>query len=362
MSGVGRLRHVLPALPIALTAAAMMGSAPAQEDPRLQQLKLLCVQLSGDLTEPGGMAAFQRCLNTHDPLGEIRRNNNIGGGAAPDRPDAAPPGGFGRNSRRLVAEGIDRFQQVPGNLLYVVDRAGKLWRATADGKNAQVVDENVAAFEAIDGRLFVQRTDGALSRARLDGAERTNVDRAVAAFQPVNAGLIYVLGADGRLWRENGDFSRRTEVDRTVRSFQAIDATGVLVLDGDQQLWREAGTRQSRTFVASKITAFQYVQDGDTVYVQTSDGTLWRKTANDPPQQIDSAVAAFRALDSQVVYVLGSDGRLWRERGGRDRAVLVDRDVLAGPGRITIQVIDPGHVLLLDNQHKLWAESMPESR
>jgi hypothetical protein len=361
MSDLNRLHHILLALPVAWAAATMMGSASAQEDPRLQQLKLLCVQLSGDLTEPGGMAAFQRCLDTHDPLGEIRRNNNIGR-ATPDRPDAAPPAGFGRSSRHLVAEGIDRFQQVQGNLLYVVDRTGKLWRGTAEGKDAQVIDQNVAAFKIIDGRLFVQLTDGTLSRARLNGAERTNVDQTVATFQPVNAGLIYVLGADGRLWRENGDFSHRTEVDRAVRDFQAIDAAGVFVLDSDQQLWRETGTRQSRTLVASKIIAFQHVPDGDTVYVQTSDGTLWRKTANDPPQQMDNAVAAFQAVDSQFAYVLGSDGRLWRERGGRDRAALVDRDVLIGPGKSTIQVIDPGHVLLLDNQHKLWAESMPDGR
>jgi outer membrane protein OmpA-like peptidoglycan-associated protein len=61
-------------LPIAQPAAA-------QDDAQTRQLRLLCAQLSGDLTEPGGMAAFQRCLTTHDPAGEIRRDNNIGSGA-----------------------------------------------------------------------------------------------------------------------------------------------------------------------------------------------------------------------------------------------------------------------------------------
>ncbi len=359
MRHIDQPHHVLLALSVAWTAAMTMGSLSAQEDPRLQQLRLLCTRLSGDLTDPGGMAAFQRCLDTNDPLGEIRRNNNIG--RAPlDRPDAAPPAGFGRNSRRLVAEGIDRFQQVQGGLVYVVDRTGKLWRAAVDGKDARLIDQNVATFKVIDRQLFVQSSDGTLSRTTLDGAERTRIDQGVSAFQPINTGLIYVLGTDGRLWRENGDFSHRTEVDRGVRDFQAIDATGVFVLGVDQQLWRESGTMQSRTLVASKITAFQFISNGDTVYVQTSDGTLWRKTGNDSPQQVESAVAAFQALDLHLAYVLGTDGRLWREPGGRDRAVLVDRDVLVTLGKAAIQVTAPGHVFLLDSQHRLWAESMPD--
>src|ERR1700688_4187970 len=84
---------------------AAVGGAAAQDDARTRQLRLLCAQLSGDLTEPGGIAAFRRCLTTHDPLGEIRRDNNIGGGgaAAADRPGARPPAGFWHNSRRPPA-------------------------------------------------------------------------------------------------------------------------------------------------------------------------------------------------------------------------------------------------------------------
>jgi hypothetical protein len=360
MRHMDRLHRMLLLFSVVWTAATI-GSLSAQEDPRLQQLRLLCARLSGDLTDPGGMAAFQRCLKTHDPIGEIQRDNNIGG-ARPGWPDAAPPAGFGRNGRRLVAEGIERFQQVQGGLVYVVDRTGKLWRATVDGKDARLIDQNVAAFKVVDRQMFVQSTDGTLSRATLDGAERDRIDQAVSTFQPINAGLIYVLGTDGRLWRENGDFSHRTEIDRAVRDFQAIDATVVFVLGVDQQLWREVGTMQSRTLVASKITAFQYIPNGDTVYVQTSDGTLWRKTGNDSPQQVDSAVAAFQAVDLHLAYVLGNDGRLWREPGGRDRAMLVDRDVLVALGKGAIQVTAPGHVFLLDNEHRLWAESMPDSR
>jgi outer membrane protein OmpA-like peptidoglycan-associated protein len=57
------------------------GPAAAQDDAKTKQLRLLCAQLSGDLTEPGGMAAFQRCLTTHNPADEIRRDNNVGSAA-----------------------------------------------------------------------------------------------------------------------------------------------------------------------------------------------------------------------------------------------------------------------------------------
>jgi hypothetical protein len=360
MHQVNSLRYVFLASIVAWAATVTVRSASAQDDARTRQLRLLCAQLSGDLTEPGGIAAFRRCLTTHDPLQEIRRDNNLAGDV-PDRPNAAPPAGFGRDSRRLVAEGIDRFQHTEAGFLYVIDKAGRLWRGTGDA-DAQLLDQNISMFRVVDGHLFFQNADGTLWRAKLDGSERTTVDLTVSAFQPINAGVIYVLGTDGKLWRENGHFSNRTEVDRTVRDFQAIDANDVFVLGTDQQLWREAGTMQSRSLIASKIIAFQYIPDGDTVYVQTSDGTLWRKSGNDAPQQLDNAVAVFHAVDMHLAYVLGSDGRLWRERGGRNQAVLVDRDVLVTSGKGAIQVTDLSHVYLLDNQHRLWAESMPDGQ
>jgi hypothetical protein len=109
---VRAFREVIAAL--AFIALAFLGNGRpvlAQDDARTRQLRLLCARLSGDLTEPGGVAAFRRCLTTHDPLGEIRRDNNVGGGAAPaaDRPDARPPKGFGGDSRRSLAKGVQRF-------------------------------------------------------------------------------------------------------------------------------------------------------------------------------------------------------------------------------------------------------------
>jgi hypothetical protein len=161
------------------------GGAAAQDDARMRQLRLLCAQLSGDLTDPGGIAAFQRCLTTHDPLGEIRRDNNIGGGTpAADRPGAKPPPHFGHNSRRTLADGVQRFATRDGRLFYVIDRDGKLWRGKPATKEAHTIDQNVAAIELIDdANILTLGTDGRLWRREGDAAGRALVDEKVASFQ-----------------------------------------------------------------------------------------------------------------------------------------------------------------------------------
>jgi hypothetical protein len=57
----------------ALSMLAIIAPAYAQMDARTAQLRLLCARLSEDLTEPGGMAQFRRCL-THPPVAAIRQN------------------------------------------------------------------------------------------------------------------------------------------------------------------------------------------------------------------------------------------------------------------------------------------------
>ena len=349
-----RLPRTLALLSAGLVLFITAGLASADDDARMKQLRLLCAQLSGDLTDPGGIAKFRRCLTTKDPLNEIRRDNNIAGSNRP------PPDSFGRDSRFHVADGIERFQVADANLIYVLNGAAKLWRATIDGKDARLVDEKVGDFLLADRHLFIRGTDGALWRVTLDGSERTRIDQTVAAFQPINAAVIYVLGTDHTLWREIGDASKRTEVDHTVKDFQAIDMNLVFVLGADGQLWRETGSAASRTTVAKDIVAFQYFPAGDTVYVQAADGVLWRKSGNGKPEQVDQGVAAFQAMDPQMVFVLGKDGRLWREIGGRaQEAALVDRDVLVTAGKAAFHADDPAHVMVLGSDHKLWAESMP---
>jgi hypothetical protein len=353
-----KLARMLTGLSAALAVLIVSALASAEEDARTKQLRLLCVRLSGDLTDPGGMAAFRRCLSTHNLLGEIRRDNNIA--AAPtDRPDAAPPAGFGRDSRFHVADGIERFLVAEANLIYVLDKTGKLWRGTVDGKETRLVDQNVAVFKLGGAHLFILGTDGVLWRLKPDGSQRTRIDQAVAAFQPINAGLVYVLGADHTLWREAGDAGQRAEVDHTVRDFQAVDGNLVFVLGADGQLWRETGSSQSRTLVATEVAAFQYLTSGDTTYVQGADGVLWRKHGSDKPEQVAQFVTAFQAMDGQIAFVLGKDGRLWRQIGGRDRALLVDADVLVTAGLAAFQATSPGQIFVLGSDHRLWLEAMP---
>ena len=356
MRPASNLPRALALLSAGLVLVMTAGIASAEDDARMKQLRLLCARLSGDLTDPGGIAAFRRCLTTQNPLNEIRRDNNI---AAPaEGPTAEASGGYGHNSRFHIADGIERFQ-VDGGLVYVINSAGKLWRATIDGKEAHQLDDKVAGFKIHDGHLFLHSADGTLWRTKLDGSEKSLIDLTVVAFQPINVDLIYVLGTDHTLWRELGGAAKRSEVDHTVKDFQAIDATLVYVLGADGQLWREAGSAQSRTLVAKDVTAFQYFPNADAVYVLAADGTLWRKSGNAEADQVDQAVAAFHAMDAQMLFVLSENGRLWREIGGRAQATLVDRDVLLTIGKAAFQAPDPGHVFVLGSDHKLWAESMP---
>jgi outer membrane protein assembly factor BamB len=346
---------------------AILTALPAQADDslRMKQLRLLCVQLSGDLTEPGGIAAFRRCLTTHNPLNEMRRDNGIGGVRAQrivDRPNAAPPNGFGRNSRAVLAQQVQSFQTTDGKIIYVVAADGKLWRSTLGTKEARVVAPSATMFRVTgDGRLFVLDHDGALWCASTDGSSRIAVDQAVADFQPVGA-VNYVRRTDGSLWRENADGSHRMLVDKAVKAFQAIDARVTYVLGPDDKLWRETGDMNSRAPIAGSIRAFQYIANGDTVYVLTTADGLWRQTGKEKAEQVDRDVAAFRAADMNLTFVLGKDGRLWQELGNRSQAVLVDRDVMIGSGQPTFEVLDAQHLFVVGHDRKLWAETMPPGR
>jgi hypothetical protein len=359
----GRYRLGLTLALLTTIWSGSTGPASAQDDARTRQLKLLCAQLSGDLTDPGGIAAFRRCLTTHNPLGEIRRDNNIGGGPpiVADRPNARPPAGFGHDTRHSLADGVQRFATRDGSLFYAIDRDGKLWRWNAATKDSKILDEKVATFEPTDdGQVLVLNTDGRLWRLAGEPVFRAPIDQQVAAFEPTGA-VIYVRGNDGKLWRETGTASNRTLVDQQVAGSQAIDATLVYVLGRDGILWRENGDARDRTQVASKVAAFQFVPDGATTFVLAQDGSLWRQEGG-KGEQVDHDVAAFQAVDMHLLFVLTRDGRLWRMLGNRDQAVLVDSDVLAASGRSAFQATDAQHVYVLGNDRKLWAETMPPGR
>jgi hypothetical protein len=345
-----------------LFAAVAVHPAAADDSTRTKQLRLLCVQLSGDLTEPGGIAAFRRCLTAHDPLAEAARQNNVGhiGGMRgfTDRPNAAPPRGFGRDTRKAVAQAIDQFQIAGGKVIYAVATDGRLWRSTIGANDAKPIDKSVAAFQiAGDGSVFVLGKDDALWR---EGSPRVLIDQSVADFVALDAHTIYVRGTNNRLWRESGDYTHRTPVDNNVVAFQPISGNIVYVLSSDGKLWRETGDANNRKLAASAVKAFQYVPDGDTLYVLTTSNQLWRQ-AGGKAQEVDHDVAAFHAADMNLVYVQGTDGRLWKILGTRDQAVLIDRDMMGGKA-IAFQVPDAGHVFVLDANHHIWAETMPAGR
>lgn len=359
-------------LTLAVLALVWFGSALpglAQDDARMRQLRLLCAQLSGDLTDPGGIAAFRRCLATHDPLGEIRRDNNIGGGGAPtkpaaDHPGANPPKGFGRDGRRSIAQGVQRFATRDGSRFYVIDKDGGLWRWNAAAKDdSRRVDEKVADIALIDdAHLLMLDTDGRLWREGDDAAGRVAIDEKVVSFQLAGT-AIYVRSKDGKLWRETSEGGNRALIDQQAALFQAIDASMVYVLGSDGKLWRESGDARDRSEVASSVVAFQYLPDGDATFVLTPDGTLWRRaTGSGKPEQVDRGVAAFQAVDLHLTYVLGRDGRLWQERSNRDQSVLVDSGLLVSAGRAAFEATDAQHIYVLGSDHHLWSEPMPASR
>jgi hypothetical protein len=60
---------------VAMSLAVLaLATAARGDDARTARLRLLCAQISGDLTEPGGIAEFRRCLNARDPVAAMRQN------------------------------------------------------------------------------------------------------------------------------------------------------------------------------------------------------------------------------------------------------------------------------------------------
>jgi len=55
-------------------AVLALATAARGDDARTARLRVLCAQISGDLTEPGGIAEFRRCLNSRDPVAAMRQN------------------------------------------------------------------------------------------------------------------------------------------------------------------------------------------------------------------------------------------------------------------------------------------------
>ena len=341
---------------ICLLALLVASAAAAQDSARTKQLRLLCVQLSGDLTEPGGIAAFRRCL-ARDPVSAMKQNAFPGGGGIV----LLPPAGYGRNTRRAIAGAVTKFQVVNGNVVYALITDGKLWRDTIGAKDAHVIDPSVKSFQVVDGAVYALGPDAKLWREDTDGKSRQWVDSAVASFQALDRNVVYVLGTDSKLWRETGDMKNRTSVDFPIASFEAVAGNLVYAATPDGTLWAENGGRAHRTRIASKLGSFRVA--GDSIYVLTSpDAVLWRMTAGKTPEQVDSDVGAFAAMDGNVAYVLTKDGRLWREPADTRHKELIDEDVQHDGGAAAIQIEDNRNLFVLDRGHALWRETMPAER
>ena len=102
---LGRLSLVRAALGAMIIASACLGSkAWAQNAPTEAQLKLRCALLGGDLTEPGEVMAFKRCLAAAHA--QAIQQGGAGGPQvppAPHPPIAAPLQGLVRPGQALTA-------------------------------------------------------------------------------------------------------------------------------------------------------------------------------------------------------------------------------------------------------------------
>jgi hypothetical protein len=311
---------------IGLLILAAPRFAAAEEDARTKQLRLLCAQLSGDLTEPGGIAAFRRCL-TQDPLSAMRRNAF---GTAETAPQ--PPQGYGRNTRTAVASVVAKFQAIGEKIIYVLTTDGKLWRQNSGSNDSKMIDAAVAEFQALDAtNFYALGPDGKLWHEAGDASSRRWVDAEVAAFQPLDDKIIYVLGRDARLWRETGDMHNRVLVDSDVAAFQAIDAAIVYIKSKDGKLWRVKGTKADRLQIASDVIDFRV--EGEATFIVTSAANaLWRKIGDDAGEQVAAGLSAFQPVGAHCVYALAADGRLWVGAGKNARYDFVDADLLLQAG------------------------------
>lgn len=142
----------------------------------------------------------------------------------------------------------------------------------------------------------------------------------------------------------------RVELASAVSHFQAVEGF-LYVQTTDGKLWRQtAGTKDGKV-VLDSVASFRAV-DGTTVYARDPLGRLWRVSGVNARQQVETDVAAFQPLDAESVVVLGQDGRLWRISGG-DKTQL-DGEVAS------FQAIDATTTYIKSRDGKLWRRNGSE--
>jgi hypothetical protein len=161
------------------------------------------------------------------------------------------------------------------------------------------------------------------------GPAGTYIDTNVATFFPSDEDWVFVLGTDGRLYSwgrsyPNAPWTRNQLVDSNVLAAEPgcfnnqVNGTCYqLVLGTDRKLWFEAGSGHGANPIDTNVYAFQGASRGF-VFVEDTGGNLWREdTATGWKDPVDGNVLRFWAPYSapwdSTVWVQGTDGKLWRE-------------------------------------------------
>ena len=189
-----------------------------------------------------------------------------------------------------------------------------------------------AKNSANDGSVFYIGSDGYLYSSGLPGVR---LDTNVQSFFPNTYNNVMVIGTDGKLWDEGTTGPSypwtRSYVDGSALLAQpgcfANDALGdhgtcnSYVLGSDGKLWLESNVTggHGSTPIDTNVWQFQGTgaQSNNGVFINHRDETLTRhNVADGNADWVDGNVSNFQAVswDDSVVWVQGSDGNLWREQ------------------------------------------------
>jgi hypothetical protein len=237
------------------------------------------------------------------------------------------------------------FQQASVDDVYVLGSDGNLWLEHAvSGNFGQIpppreqVDSDVQAFQVVDLQTaYVLSRDGGVLwlEHAVNGKfgqappPREQVDSNVVAFQALDTNTVVVLGSDGNLWMEhavNGKFGQvpppREQVDSNVVAFQAIPTVGsssifsttVLVLDSENNLWMDHAASGVHIVPVRSTTGVEVLPENTSAAQGAADEVqLVFGTIPPPRDHVETAVAAFQAIDTNTIYILDTGGTLWLE-------------------------------------------------
>jgi hypothetical protein len=231
---------------------------------------------------------------------------------------------LGSKDSTMVAQSVSQFRATEAGPLFVLEKDGTLWRADGDGSNRTFLDHEVGDFQPIGDFVYIAGTDKRLRRLHADGKGSDQIDENVAAFQAIDSTLVFVLGTDGALWRETGDFHNRVKVGQPIAAFEYVaDGDTAYVLTPSHFLWRQNGTDTPRQ-VDHDVAAFHAV-DMNLAYVLATDGRLWQELGDrsqavlvdgDLAVKLGAGAVQFAStgdVEGQAVYMLDRKHELWAE-------------------------------------------------